>query len=138
MRIITRRISAGVDLKQAIANVVNEEGLQASIILSAVGGLSKACVRMPGAKDTSDGVRALEGPFEIISLAGIPQGTMHLHISFSDKEGNVFGGHLKDGCIIRQTLELVLLEDESSVYTREFEPGSNFNELVVRSRGVDT
>lgn len=135
MRIIARKLQAGLDLKRAVAAIVAEEGLKASVIMSAVGGLSKARIRMPGAHDTNDNILEFEGPFEIVSLVGIPQGSMHLHISFSDQEGKVFGGHLKEGCIIRQTLELALLEDETKEFKRTFDPATNFSELVIHQRG---
>ena len=40
--------------------------------------------------------KTYEGHFEIVSLVGTidPDGQHHLHISISDAEGDVFGGHV--------------------------------------------
>ena len=46
-----------------------------------------------------------KGHFEIVSLVGTvdPDGQHHLHISISDADGNVFGGHVLSDHIIYTT-----------------------------------
>lgn len=126
------RIPTGKDLKQEIAAFVEKEGLKGGVIVSAAGGLSAARIRMPGAHHTEDGVKEFEGPFEIVSLMGMPQDGMHLHISVADKQGNVFGGHMKDGCITRMTVELFILNDDTLELSREPDPETGFDEMKVK------
>ncbi len=86
---------------------------------------------MAGATNTDDGIVEFEGPLEIVSLMGIPQGSMHMHISLSRRDGSVVGGHMKYGCIVETTVELVLLEDETQHFSREVDPTTGFDELVI-------
>ncbi len=51
----------------------------------------------------------LEGCFETVSLSGTAEeGGEHLHASLSDPEGNVVGGHVLEGCVVRTTMEIIL------------------------------
>jgi len=55
------------------------------------------------------------GPLEITSCVGniaIKEGEpfAHAHLSVSNEEGEVFGGHVLPGCVIATTGELVLIE----------------------------
>lgn len=131
MRLQAIRINKGKDLKQAIAEVVETENITAGIIVGAAGSLSQARIRMAGAAHTDDSIREYKGNFEIVSLMGMCNGSMHLHISISDAEGRVIGGHLKDGCIVHTTTELFILIDETQRFTRETDPETGFEELKV-------
>ena len=55
-------------------------------------------------------VKKYVGHFEIVSLVGTvdQDGQHHLHISISDAEGNVFGGHVYEKHIIYTTGKLKL------------------------------
>ena len=50
-------------------------------------------------------VKTYTGNFEIVSLVGTidPDGQHHLHISISDSDGNVYGGHVYDNHIVYTT-----------------------------------
>jgi predicted DNA-binding protein with PD1-like motif len=52
-------------------------------------------------------------------------------MSFSDNEGIVRGGHLKEGTIIHPTAEIVIGIDEDVQMKREFDQETGFDELVV-------
>jgi predicted DNA-binding protein with PD1-like motif len=54
-----------------------------------------------------------------------------LHISVSDVGGNVMGGHLKEGNIIRTTCELVIGILSDTVFNRELDQQTGFDELVI-------
>jgi predicted DNA-binding protein with PD1-like motif len=58
----------------------------------------------------------------------------HLHISLSDKNGAVIGGHLKEGCQIFTTAEIVLGEIEDYVFSREQDDATGFKELAIRKK----
>lgn len=50
------------------------------------------------------------GKFEIVSLTGtLSAGCHHLHVAMADSTGAVFGGHLLPGCVVRTTVEIVLV-----------------------------
>jgi len=48
----------------------------------------------------------LTGPFEITSLMGTLAAGGHLHISLSDADGHVIGGHLVGDDVIHTTAEV--------------------------------
>lgn len=77
-------------------------------------------------------IKNLEGPFEIVSAAGtISSEGCHIHVSVSDKDGTCYGGHLKDGCAVRTTAEIVIGVFENTIYRRVFDERTGFNELEV-------
>ena len=86
------RLKPGQKLREKIDKFVEEKNIKAGIILTCVGNLNKALLRMADASI----VKNYEGTFEITSLVGtLEKGNSHLHITISDKDGNAFGGHLK-------------------------------------------
>ena len=126
------RLHAGVDLKQAIQAHVASHAILAGYVVTCVGGLSVARLRMPGATDFLD----LEEDYEIVSVVGTlsPDGC-HLHMSISDKQGQVLGGHMSTGCIVRLTAEVILAEDQSYGFHREPDDTTGYDELVVSRKG---
>jgi hypothetical protein len=102
------------------------------VVVSAVGSLSKAELRMPEAKN----VLTLEEPLEIISVVGtVSKHGLHLHFDVSDKKGQVYGGHLNYGSQIRTTVELVILAFDDVEYKREKDNETGFDELAVKPKG---
>ena len=54
-------------------------------------------------------VRTVEEHCEILSLMGtVSEERCHLHIALSRQGLGAFGGHLKEGCLINTTCELVI------------------------------
>lgn len=135
MKLHTFRIRPGNDLKSELEKFVKTNSIQAGFIVTCVGGLSQATMRMAGAMPDKQDIRTYEGDFEITSLVGtISVYGVHLHMSISDKDGKSFGGHLKEGTLIHPTAEVVIGEDEQTVYTRELDEETGFPELVVSER----
>lgn len=135
MKLHTFRIKPGNDLKQEIEKFVHDHHIQAGCILTCVGGLEQARMRMAGATPESQDIRTYEGDFEITSLVGtVSVNGVHLHIAISDSEGACFGGHLKEGTLIHPTAEIIIGEDENTTYTREPDQETGFDELVVRQK----
>ena len=134
MKTIISRLKPGADLKSSIENQVKEHKVKAGFIVTCVGGLSQATVRMAGAQPDSQDIRTYEGEYEIVSLVGtVFAGGTHLHLSFSDSEGKVFGGHLKEGTIVNPTVEIVIGVNEELEMRREFDGETGFKELVCDS-----
>ena len=134
-RMYAFRMQEGDDLKQKIISFVVDNNLQSAVIACAVGSLSQASVRMAGASPGKQDVRQFVGCFEIVSLIGTvaPEGLCHLHISISDKDGQVIGGHVKEGCIVHTTVELSFLSDDEIRFSRRVDTNTGFDELTVLS-----
>ena len=108
--------------------LVRERNILAGVVLTCVGNLNKAVLRMANAKV----VKTWEGSFEIVSLVGtLEAGNSHLHICLADEEGTTFGGHLKNGSLIGVTAEVVIGEIENMEFRREFDERTGYNELIV-------
>ena len=130
MKTISVRLHDGQDLLQEIQSMVAKHSVKAGVVLSAVGSLKTSKIRMP----IIDGEVKYLFPsnLEIDSLQGtVSENGSHLHISVSDIEGNVVGGHIKEGCIIRTTCELVIGILDGTNFSREPDDQTGFNELVV-------
>lgn len=132
MKQITFRIKPGQDLRQEIEGVARDKGIEASVLLSVVGGLESAKLRMAGSEAQNQIVREWDGPLEIVSGTGtVSKNGCHIHVSLSDKEGSVIGGHLKNGCIVKSTAEIVLLVFGDISYKRVADEETGFSELEV-------
>ncbi|HEY5367427.1 MAG TPA: PPC domain-containing DNA-binding protein [Hanamia sp.] len=128
MKTYAFRLHRGQDLRKEIDSFVKEKNISAGIILTCVGNLEKAIIRMANEKT----IKTYEGTFEIVSLVGtVESGNSHIHISISDAEGNTFGGHLKMGTIVGITAEIVIGELEVTTFKREHDKDTGFEELVV-------
>lgn len=138
MRTHAVRLTPGTDLKEALTLFVETHALRAGCILSCVGSLSRARLRMPGAAGEAEAFRTFEEPMEIVSLAGTlcPDG-LHVHISLARRDGACIGGHLVPGCIVNTTAELVIGELLDVEFRRPPDPETGYGELEVRARGVE-
>jgi predicted DNA-binding protein with PD1-like motif len=129
----TFRLSPGQDLFDSILGFVDQMQIEAGCILSGVGSLIHAEVRLANRQATS----AYQGPFEIVSITGtVSIHGSHLHLSISDSEGRTIGGHFESGCLIYTTAEIVLASFADVVYRREFAEDSGYEELVIRPRAA--
>jgi len=124
----TFRLKPGHDLFDSIEEFVREWNIEAGCVVSAVGSLTQATLRLANREVYTE----YDGYFEIVSVTGVVSvyGS-HLHISFSDGDGKTLGGHLVSGCKIYTTAEIVVLVFKDVVYKREFAEDSGYDELVV-------
>jgi predicted DNA-binding protein with PD1-like motif len=126
------RLLPGTDLKRELERLIREHGLQAAIILTCVGSLSKATLRMAGAYAGKEDIRAYEEELEIVSAVGTLSGEgLHVHIALSRTDGTCIGGHLKEGCIIKTTAEVVIGEIPNTKFRRQQDEQTGFPELIV-------
>ena len=136
MKLLAYRLKAGDPLKEKIEEIVASQNLNSATFISAVGSLSKVVVRMAGASPAAQDIRTYEGSYEVVSLIGnLGQGRTHLHVAFSDSEGNVVGGHLKEGTIVHTTAELVIAADNSLLFSEEVDDRTGFGELRIDKNG---
>jgi predicted DNA-binding protein with PD1-like motif len=131
MQNYTFRLKPGQDLFDSIQAFAMEKQVRAGCILSGVGSLTHATLRLANRGFTSD----YDGHFEIVSLTGtVSIYGSHMHISISDGDGRTIGGHFELGCKIYTTAEIVIAVFEDVVYKREFAEDSGYEELVVYRR----
>ena len=52
--------------------------------------------------------------------------------SLARRDLSVFGGHLRPGCLVNTTAEIVLAELPDTVFTRERDETTGYEELAIR------
>lgn len=125
------RLKKNDDLKESIVNYAREHNIEAGCVLSGVGCVSHAHIRLAKAVGFLD----KEEDYEIVSITGtISKDGVHIHISLSDEEGKTIGGHLSDGTIINTTCELIILELPNYIFTREMDESTGYKELVITKK----
>ena len=106
-------------------------GVQAACVISAVGSLSRAALRYAAEPQGT----LLAEPLELITLSGtLSADGVHLHVSVADACGQVRGGHVMAGCIVRTTAEIVLAVLPGWAFGRAHDAETGFKELVARPR----
>ena|ERR1700723_2466976 len=135
MRAHAFRLTPGADLRAELERLTRELSLGAGCILTCVGSLAHARLRMPGAAGEAETFRTFEGPMEIVSLTGTigPDGP-HVHISLAQSDGACVGGHLVPGCLVHTTAELVIGELPDVDFRRVPDPATGYSELAVSPR----
>lgn len=133
MQPLPLRLFPGLDLRRALEEAASGQS-ESAFVVAGIGSLTQASLRYAG--ETTETTTA--GPLEILSISGtLSSSGAHLHMSISDASGRVYGGHVGYGSTIRTTAEILLVLLPAWSLTREFDPATGFNELVVRRRGVD-
>ncbi len=125
------RIPPEMDLRRALEGAVAQRSSSAAFVLSGIGSLRLAQLRLAGAPQP----QALHGDLEILTLAGtIASNGSHLHMSVATADGRVLGGHVAYGCTVRTTAEVLLLLLPEWSLSREPDALTGFSELVVRRK----
>lgn len=126
------RLHPGDDLKVNLDGFAKQAGLEAACVLTCVGSLSQARLRLAGQDDLT---YFPAGPFEIVALVGtFSVDGSHLHIALSDQQGKMLGGHLVEGCLIYTTAEIILGELKNTRFRRPLDPQTGYDELVVENQ----
>jgi len=128
-RTLAYRLRPGDDLKLSLMAILEASTISAGVILSLVGSLSSARLRMAG----GDSLKDFSGPLEIVSATGTIGGNAcHIHVSIADGTGTTYGGHLVAGCPVFTTAELVILDLSASwLFDRVHDPCTGFRELSI-------
>ncbi|MBE0680394.1 MAG: DNA-binding protein [Anaerolineales bacterium] len=129
MKTHTFRLKPMDDLFDSIEEFVKQNHIQAGCVLSSVGSLTHATLRLANRSDYNE----YEGHYEIVSMTGtVSVNGLHIHMAISDGDGATSGGHLVSGCKVYTTAEIVIAEFEDVIYKRELlENDSGYEELVV-------
>jgi predicted DNA-binding protein with PD1-like motif len=128
MKVVPLRLQPSDDLRLVLEAWMGAQQEQAGCVISAVGSLSLAQLRLAGATEA----RAIHGELEILSLSGTlsPDGA-HLHIAIAGSSGTVIGGHLCAGSLVRTTAELVVGLLPEWRFRRELDPVTGYAELRI-------
>ena len=131
MQLLPIRLSPGLDLRRALEDAAADHTAASAFVMAGIGSLVEARLRYAGEADES----TIAGPLELLSISGtLSSSGAHLHMSVSDSAGRVYGGHVGYGNVIRTTAEILLVRADDWSLTREHDPATGFNELLVRRR----
>ena len=124
------RLMPGDDLVESILDYCQAHALGATTIVSCVGSLSRATLRLAAAQE----ICTYEEELEIVSLVGTVgrDRAHHLHCSLSRRDGSVIGGHCKGAAHIRTTAEVMLGELPELEFTRTLDPATGYQELQIQ------
>jgi predicted DNA-binding protein with PD1-like motif len=122
------RLHPNEDVRLKLSEFVRNSHLQAGYIISCIGTLKQAAVRLANHNET----KIWKENFELIALTGTlaPDGN-HLHITIADKDGNAKGGHIADGCIVDTSVEIIIGEATDLIFKRETDTETTYKELNV-------
>lgn len=130
-RIIAARLRPGTDVFQGIIDVCKHYELKNGIIMSALGSWKKVkfCnpTNLPTGKIGYGEPTVLEGNYALVGLSGMichdTDGNIlpHVHLTISDKQGNVYGGHMLSGCEVLFTTDILFGEFAGIVMGRRFD-----------------
>jgi len=138
MRAYAFRLKPGADLKAELQGLAEAHGLRAGCVLSCVGSLRRARLRMPSAIGEADVVKSFDEPMEIVSLTGtLALDGLHVHVSLARPDGACVGGHLVPGCIVNTTAELVIGELPEAEFRRLPDSVTGYRELAVSPRRTE-
>ena len=125
------RLRPGQDLRGEIEAYVRSARIEAGWIVTCVGSLTRAHLRLAG---QGEGTRT-EGPFEIVSLVGtVSLHGCHLHLCISDSTGITIGGHLLEDSLVYTTAEIILGESPEFIFTREEDGTTPWKELQIAKK----
>jgi uncharacterized protein len=123
---LVKRLVSQSDLRTEMERLAADAQLDAGIIGSLVGSLTKARLRLAGAEV----IKEIQGPLEIVSATGtISKDGMHVHVSLSDANGQTIGGHLVAGCMVHTTVELVIIPVDGWSFDRHEDASTGYKEL---------
>ena len=128
-RTLAARLGPGQDLRGGLLELAARgRPWRAGWVATCVGSLSRVELRLAG----RSGPTVLEGRFEIVALVGTlsPDGA-HLHLAVADEDGRTAGGHLRAGCLVRTTAEVVLTVTDELAFGRVHDPATGYDELTV-------
>ncbi|MCP9887261.1 DUF296 domain-containing protein [Cyanobium sp. ATX 6A2] len=104
MRAVPLHLDAGSDVLRSLAELAAAQQA-AGFVLSVVGNLSQAAFQCPGQSAPT----LVRGELEIITLQGtIAPAGVHLHLSLSDGNCEVWGGHLEPGTLVLKGADVLV------------------------------
>lgn len=109
------RIDKGAMLLESIVEAARKHGVTDGAVLTAAGALSECTFHGVGGTKQS-----IKEDMEINSLGGIvAAGEPHLHVILTNAKRGAFGGHLENGCLVGNRVELTLARFNGPPLERE-------------------
>ena len=131
MELIPLRLRPGDDLKQALESWVAYGGGGSAWIVSGIGSLTVAQLRLAGRTEPS----VFDRDLEILTLQGsLCRSGSHIHITVADANGAVLGGHLCEGSVVRTTAEVLVARLPQWQLQRAVDPTTGYRELEILPR----
>ncbi len=108
-KVIVKHLPTNEDLIGCIKKICVENGIRCGQILSVIGSIRHLTIECIVVSDESESgfgfgpPRVIPGPMQILGLSGIifedEDGEMdtHIHGTFTDSDGNIYGGHVLEG-----------------------------------------
>ncbi len=104
MKTLRLNLNTGSDVKLSLENLCEKSNIN-GFVLGVVGDLSSAVFQCPNNQDKT----FLGGKLEIITLNGsLSPSLVHLHLSISDTNCQVWGGHLERGSIVLKGVDILI------------------------------
>jgi uncharacterized protein len=123
------RLQPGSDLYQSLSDFCSKNNILAGYLGSAVGSLNHLTIRLADSVTILD----LHQHFELLTLSGtLSTNGIHLHVSVADEQGNVIGGHLLTGCMVRTTMEIIIIPVDQLCFERVYDEQTGYRELVIK------
>jgi predicted DNA-binding protein with PD1-like motif len=128
MKTLPIRLTPGQDLRATLEAAVLAQNCRAAFVLSGIGSLSTAGIRLAGAAQPT----RLTESMEILTLSGTVAASgdktaSHMHMAISTATG-----HVAPGCIVLTTAEVLLALLPDWQFTREPDAATGYDELVIR------
>ena len=121
------RLHPGIDLREFLEKIAKQQFPDGAFVVCGIGSLSNPRLRLA----EQNAATVYSGPFELLSLSGsICLDGTHLHAVIGSDSGQVFGGHVVRGNIVRTTAELLLIPLQEWKLTRTFDDQTGFQELT--------
>ena len=127
------RLQPGDDLRRSLEQAAAARGWDAAFVIAGIGSLRPVAIRFAGAQEAT----VIDADVEMLSLSGSLSRTgAHLHTAVSDAAGQVLGGHVAYGCIVRTTAEVLLVLLPDWHFSRGADARTGFAELDVAPRAA--
>ena len=122
-RIVVIHLKRGELLVENVESELERLNIKNAVLLSCIGSLRKAVFHYITTNDDLpiDEIKTLEQPIEVASTQGIVlDGKVHFHFAISDLD-NCYIGHVENGCIVQNLIEISLMEMPSLKLTRKLD-----------------
>ena len=131
MELIPLLLHPGDDLKQALESWLELPAGGSGCVVSGIGSLTVAQLRLAGRTEPS----VFDRDLEILTLQGsLCRGGSHIHITVADAYGAVLGGHLCEGSVVRTTAEVLAARLPQWQLQRAVDPTTGYRELEILPR----
>lgn len=122
------KLKSGDDILVALELYCRKYDIEAAFIVTGIGGFSNLAFRKGYTRQSV----TFNGVYELVSLSGtLSKGGLHIHGAFSDEEFKLIGGHLTQGCIVKTTAEIVIIESEEYRLTRSKDTITGYKGLEI-------